>query len=82
MSTKRGPRPRAGERASRRIEFRVTPREYEAIRKAATANQYTVSELARLGCLRNCVDFCDPDELPDIVMGGALQTGFAIVRRA
>lgn len=65
---RRGRRPRAGVRATRRVDLRLTDAEYGAINRCATAYDLTLPDLFRLGALYVAARFDEGD--PVIVMGG------------
>jgi hypothetical protein len=64
----RGRPPRAGTRATRRIEIRVTDVEWQAVHRLAGANGCSVADILRLGSLWLAAHL-DEDE-PPLVLGG------------
>jgi len=67
----RGRPPRAGERATKRVDLRLTPTEYDAVARLARANKVQLADALRLGVLYLAARL-DEDGAPPIVLGGSL----------
>ena len=68
---RRGRPCRAGSRASRRVDVRLTAVEYSAVARLARANQLTLADAVRLGVLRLVAEL-DEGGAPPLVLGGSL----------